>query len=279
MTKLHEPEQLTLSNGIPVILQHYDAPVAATYWWVRTGSADEAPKEAGFAHFLEHMLFKDAAAKETGKASTGKMARAIESMGGDINAYTSFDQTVYHVTCAAHHWEKVIDNFGMMAKPQKFLRDDFEREREVILEELRKNEDSPGRQLFQTLFSSTFKKHPYGKPVIGYVKTLKAAKVGELDSFYRRNYVSGRMGLILVGPIEGREGHRRKQILKALEKRFGASVIPKRESPRPPRKHEEELRKDAALVTKNFDVKMPGMSFSFRVPDLKHPDVPALDLL
>jgi zinc protease len=75
------------------------------------GSADEAPAEAGFAHFLEHMLFKDAAAKETGKASTGQLARAVESMGGDINAYTSFDQTVYHVTCAAQHWEKVIDTF------------------------------------------------------------------------------------------------------------------------------------------------------------------------
>ena len=109
---MHKPEQLLLSNGIPVILQHSDGPVAATYWWVSTGSADEAPKEAGFAHFLEHMLFKDAAAKETGRASTGQMARAIESLGGDINAYTSFDQTVYHVTCAAHHWEQVIDAFG-----------------------------------------------------------------------------------------------------------------------------------------------------------------------
>ena len=190
MPKLIKPEQIHLSNGIPVILQHYDGPVAATYWWIRTGSADEAPQEAGFAHFLEHMLFKDAAAKETGRASTGQMARAIESLGGDINAYTSFDQTVYHVTCASHHWERVIDAFGTMAKPQHFLKGDFEREREVILEELRKNEDSPGRQLFQNLFSLTFKKHPYGKPVIGYVRTLKAAKVGQLEAFYRRNYVS-----------------------------------------------------------------------------------------
>ena len=94
MAKLYQPEQLQLSNGIPVILQHYDGPVAATYWWVKTGSADESPQEAGFAHFLEHMLFKDASAKETGRASTGQMARMIESLGGDINAYTSFDQTV-----------------------------------------------------------------------------------------------------------------------------------------------------------------------------------------
>src|SRR5271163_4023884 len=160
---MSQHEEIQLSNGIPVIFQNYEGAVAATYWWVRTGSADESPQEAGYAHFLEHMLFKDAAAKETGQTSTGQIARAIESLGGDINAYTSFDQTVYHVTCAAHHWERVIDHFGTMAKPQRFLKADFEREREVILEELRKNEDSPGRQLFQKLFSLTYKKHPYGR--------------------------------------------------------------------------------------------------------------------
>jgi predicted Zn-dependent peptidase len=135
MSKPFTPEVAHLSNGIPVILQNYEGPVAATYWWVKTGSADEIGPQAGFAHFLEHMLFKDTAAKETGKASTGQTARAIESLGGDINAYTSFDQTVYHVTCAAHHWEKVIDAFAPMSKPQKFLKQDFDREREVILEE------------------------------------------------------------------------------------------------------------------------------------------------
>src|SRR6185312_8800691 len=106
----------------------------------------------------------------------------------------SFDQTVYHVTCAAQHWERVIDAFASVSRPQKFLLQDFEREREVILEELRKNEDSPGRQLFQSLFSSTFSKHPYGRPVIGFQKILKAAKVSRLEEFYRKNYVAGKMG-------------------------------------------------------------------------------------
>src|SRR3954463_13734828 len=215
--KFIQPEEIRLSNGIPVILQHFDGAVAATYWWVRTGSADEAPSEAGYAHFLEHMHFKDAAAKETGRASTGQMARAIESLGGDINAYTSFDQTVYHVTCAARHWERVLDAFGRMAKPQKFLATDFVQEREVILEELRKNEDSPSRQLFQSLFSTTFGKHPYGRPVIGFEKILKGAKLRDLESFYNRNYVSEKMGLILVGPIAGIKGNRKKSIIKLLE--------------------------------------------------------------
>ncbi|MGK5084485.1 pitrilysin family protein [Bdellovibrionota bacterium FG-1] len=279
MAKLHHPEQHQLSNGIPVILQHYDGPVATTYWWVKTGSADETTAEAGFAHFLEHMLFKDAAAKETGKASTGMLARAVESMGGDINAYTSFDQTVYHVTCAAQHWEKVIDAFGAMAKPQKFLKSDFVREREVILEELRKNEDSPSRQLFQSLFSGTFRKHPYGRPVIGFVKTLKAAQVGNLEAFYRRNYISGKMGLVLVGPINDQTGARRKAILQQLEKHLGTRLLPKKMETLHQRPVEPALRKDPHFSLKTFDVKTPSVAFSFRVPELNHEDIPALDLL
>jgi len=279
MPKIFQPETFTLSNGIPVILQHTDSQVAATYWWVKTGSVDESPTETGFAHFLEHMLFKDASAKETGRASTGQMAQSIESLGGSINAYTSFDQTVYHVTCAATHWEKVIDAFGTIAKPQKFLKTDFDREREVILEELRKNEDSPGRQVFQSLFSQTFKKHPYGRPVIGYIKVLKAAKVAQLEAFYRRNYVSEKMGLILVGPVQDQTGARKKAIVRYLEKHFGAKVIKKQGAKPRSLPQEPALRPAPALLSRAFDVKTPTLSLSFRVPEQMHPDVPALDLL
>lgn len=280
MPKIQAPEEWTLSNGVPVIVQNQDAPVAATYWWVRTGSADESLREAGFAHFLEHMLFKDAAAKDSGKASTGQMAQAIESLGGDINAYTSFDQTVYHVTCAAHHWEKVLDQFGQMAKPQRFLKQDFTREREVILEELAKNNDSPGRQLFQSIFTSTFARHPYGRPVIGYPRTLKAARVKDLEAFYRRNYVAQNMGVILVGPFGEAGSPRRKAVFKLLEKRFGRMAIPRGKPAKPAKRPAEtELRAKPTLKLKPFDVKTPTLAMSFRVPELTHEDVPALDIL
>ncbi len=274
-----QPEQLQLSSGIDVILQHTESSVAATYWWVQTGSADEQPKEAGFAHFLEHMLFKDAAAKETGRASTGKMARMIESLGGDMNAYTSFDQTVYHVTCASHHWLKILNAFGTMAKSQRFLAKDFEREREVILEELRKNEDSPARQVFQQLFSQTFTHHPYGRPVIGYVKTLKAAKVKDLEAFYHKNYVPGKMGLILVGPYKDASQKMKAQILRVLETHYGAKALKIKPVVWPKRLPEPELTETAQWTVKPFDVKNPSLSFAFRVPDLEHEDIPALDLL
>jgi len=276
MSNLLTPELLSLSNGMPVILQNNDSPVASIYWWNQVGSADEKPSEAGFAHFLEHMHFKDTDAKSSGKASSGELARAIESFGGDVNAYTSFDQTVYHVTCAAHHWEKILKVFGAMAKPQRFLKEDFQREREVILEELKKNEDSPGRMLFQSLFTATFAKHPYGRPVIGYTKTLKAAKVADLEAFYRRMYVSGNMGIILVGPFDEK---RKKSLMKTVESLFGSKVLKKKAAVHSVRVKESETRSKALFEKMPFDVTTPTLAFSFRVPDLKHEDMPALDLL
>jgi zinc protease len=278
MSTYDKPEEFYLSNGIPVILQHLNSPVGTFHWWNLTGSTDERPEEAGFAHFLEHMLFKDAGAKETGIASTGQTARIIESLGGEINAYTTFDQTVYHVTCSEQYWEKAIDQFGIMAKPQKFLKQDFEREREVILEELRRGEDSPDRQLYQNLFGLTYQKHPYGRPVIGYVKTLKAATVQMLEAYYRRNYVSAKMGLVLVGPIHDRTGTRKKKLLQVLEKRFGKGVIPKRAATPSFVKPEKESQK-ARFLAKHFDIKAPELAFSYRIPDLKHPDAPLLEVL
>jgi zinc protease len=165
-----------------------------------------------------------------------------------------------------------------MAKPQRFLKTDFEREREVILEELRKNEDSPGRQLFQKLFSLTYKKHPYGRPVIGYVKTLKAATAAKVENYYRRRYIPGRMGLIMVGPLD-EKGARKKGILRLLEARFGRTVLRERPVSNGARSAEPPIRPGFEVASLPFDVSTPSLCLSFRVPGLMHPVTPALDLL
>ena len=277
--KNFKPEEFYLSNGIPVIFQHLEGSVGTFHWWNLTGSTDEKPEEAGFAHFLEHMLFKDSGAKDTGQASTGKLAKAIESLGGEVNAYTTFDQTVYHVTCSEQYWEQAVDQFSTMAQPQQFLKQDFEREREVILEELRRGEDSPDRQLYQTLFSLTYKKHPYARPVIGYVKTLKAANVKMLEAFYRRQYVSSQMGLVLVGPLHDGTGARKKKLLSILEKRLGKLKIPKKPLPKRVRPVEAELSNGFRFKAAPFDINTPQFAASFRIPELKNHDIPFLEVL
>jgi len=280
MKKNYQPQCIKLSNDIPVILQHHEGAVASLYWWNKVGSQDELPSQYGYAHILEHMLFKDSGAKDSGLPSQGKMAKEIESLGGDVNAYTSFDQTVYHVTCSEHHLEKVLQIFGSIAKPERFLKEDFSREKEVILEELKRSEDSPGRQMFQKAFELTFSKEPYSRPIIGYKRTIKNSTVSQLEKFYKDFYRPENMGLILVGPI-GVDSDRSKNLLKVIEKKFGKSVLKstkgKKKKTEKKRRLKEQLQPQA--LCQPFDVTTPTMILSFKTPQIEHEDIPALDLL
>src|SRR3954468_9236122 len=97
--------RITLPNGLTVLLQRSrTAPVVAMQLWVKVGSADELPHEAGLAHLHEHMLFKG-----TKRRGPGEIARTVESCGGDINAWTSFDQTVYHLVVASDFFDEGLD--------------------------------------------------------------------------------------------------------------------------------------------------------------------------
>src|SRR5690606_551289 len=120
--------------------------------------------------------------------------------------------------------------------------------------ELKKNEDSPSRMLFQTLFTATYSKHPYGRPVIGFTKTLKQASVADLEAFYRRQYVSGNMGLVLVGPYDEK---RKGQIVKLAEKMYGGKVIKKKPEIRGKRIEEQALRTGVKCAMLPFDVTTP----------------------
>ena len=115
--------------------------------------------------------------------------------------------------------------------------------------------------------------------MIGYAKTLKAAKTPQLEKFYRNNYISGKMGLILVGPLQDKKGLRKKAILRSLEKHYGSKVLRAKSAKCENRVGETELRDTSTWVVRPFDVKTPTLSFSFRVPDLAHEDIPAVDLL
>lgn len=267
----------TLSNNIPVIFQHYDGMVASLYWWVKVGSADEEKGEEGFAHFLEHMHFKDTDAKSTGRSSLGKLARAVESLGGDINAYTTFDHTVYHVTCAEQHLEKILLHFGEMAKHSPFLKSDFDSEKEVILEELKGTEDSSQRKTFQSLLNLSYPKHPYGRPVIGYKKTLVASTHRQLERFYKRHYVASNMGLIVVGPMQ--ESGRLTGVMRRLEKAFGSKVISNKKYVPTLRKGDPQEASSVRFKIQDFDIQSAILAISVRVPNLDHEDVPALEIL
>src|SRR5215213_7761280 len=174
-----------LDNGLTVLLQeNHAAPVVAFQAWVGVGSADEGPGEEGIAHVFEHMLFKG-----TEQRGVGRIAQEVEAAGGDINAWTSFDQTVYHLVLASRYFDTGLDILADAVQRSSFDPGELAKELEVVLEEIKQGEDSPSRTVTQALFSTAFTEHPYRRPVIGWEKTVRSLTRERLLTFFRRWYV------------------------------------------------------------------------------------------
>src|SRR6476660_2015066 len=144
-----------LENGLTVVFEpQRTAKVAAFQVWVDVGSADERPDQAGIAHLHEHMLFKG-----TARRAPGEIAREVEAHGGEINAWTSFDQTVYHVVMASQFAETGLDILADAIKSAAFDEGELARELEVICEEIKRADDMPSRRASKELFSTLYKVH------------------------------------------------------------------------------------------------------------------------
>ncbi len=198
---LHERKLLvktTLPNGLKVILEeNHAAPVVAFQAWVDVGSADENPGVYGIAHVFEHMLFKG-----TARRGVGEIAQEVEASGGDINAWTSFDQTVFHIVMASRYFDAGLDILADAIQNSSFDPAELERELKVVMEEIKQGEDNPSRVTTQALFGQAYAKHPYRRPVIGYEKTVRGMNRDKLIEFFRRWYVPNNMTLVVVGDFE-----------------------------------------------------------------------------
>jgi zinc protease len=259
------PVRHVLPNGIPVIIQeHRTSDVAALQLWVRAGARDEAAEELGLAHYLEHMLFKGTATRPA-----GFIEREVEGAGGRMNASTSWDYTFYHTLLPAKQVVAAIEmlaDVGVNASLEAGL---LEAEKQVVLEEMRLNDDSPRRYLVRQLFSAVYEGHPYGRPVIGRAELITALSRDTLVSFYRRHYVPEMFTLVVVGAVNPDEVLRVARSTLGALPRSGAGRLPPPPPP-PPR---------AARV----DAVRPGgqahLGLAWQAPRLDHADTPALDLL
>src|SRR5438132_5586069 len=195
------PTRRILVNGVRVVVQEFHASdVVAVQLWVGVGARDEASSELGLAHYLEHMLFKG-----TPTRAAGFVDREVEGVGGRINAGTSWDYTFYHTVLPARQAAAGIEmlaDVGVNATLEAGL---LEAEKQVVLEEMRLNEDNPRRYLVRELFSHAFEGHPYGRPVIGTADIITALSRDTLVSFYRRHYMPELFALVVVGAVEPAE--------------------------------------------------------------------------
>lgn len=257
-----------LDNGLTVVLEpQHAAEVVAFQVWVKVGSADETPDEVGLAHLHEHMLFKG-----TKRRGLGEIARSVEAHGGEINAWTSFDNTVYHVVMASRHASTGLDVLADAVRGSTFDADELEREIEVVAEEIKRSLDMPSRRSSKALFAEAFRVHPYGRPVIGFEANVRAHQRPKVLAFYAKHYRPANIVLSAVGDFD------EATLFPQIEALFGGDWGRPGEEAVHTRLAEPPLD-GCRVALQTDDVKEAYLHLAFPIPGVDAPDTAALDVL
>ena len=196
-----ETHIVKLKNGLTVLILEDDRfPLVNTRLYVHAGSAYETTEIAGISHQLEHMVFKG-----TDKRGMGESAREIESIGGSMNAATSFDYTVYYAEVPDDKWKIGLDVITDMAFNPTIDPDELESEKKVVLEELERGEDSPSSKLFKTLQGMIWTDTSYEWPIIGTRETVSNFTRDAILDYISRYYQPQSMLLAVVGKVDPEE--------------------------------------------------------------------------
>jgi len=190
---------------------------------VRTGSADEFKNEEGLSHFIEHLVFKG-----TKNYKPGEIAQAVEKAGGELNAYTSFDQTVFYVTVPKQNFSVACSVLSDMLSHPLFDEVEVDNEREVVIEEIKMGLDQPSRVSSKMLFKQMFSGYPYALPVIGTQENISRVRVDEIKSYFSDRYHKDNMSLVCVGDFDEDE-----EILKTIESYFSNLLVNDKPALRP----------------------------------------------
>src|SRR3954469_20945469 len=191
-------EKRILSNGLTIIVQEdRSAPVASAQAWCATGSVDEHEHlGAGLSHILEHMLFKGT---KTNPANA--IAQKIQNVGGYINAYTSFDRTVFWIDVPKDGVAVAIDVLADAMMNSTLPAEEYAKEQEVIRREFAMGMDDPDRMAGQLLFATAYQRHPYRLPVIGLIDIFNQLTRDDVLRYYRARYVPNNLTFIIVGDV------------------------------------------------------------------------------
>jgi predicted Zn-dependent peptidase len=187
-----------LDSGLRVVTESLPAlRSVAVGFWVGTGSRDEAEDISGASHFLEHLLFKG-----TDRRSAVEIAEAIESVGGDMNAFTAHELTTYYVRVPDERLALALEILSDIVWDPAFRPDEVDSERQVILEEIRMRDDAPEDQVHELFGSAIFPEHPIGRDVIGTPETIAAMGPGEIGAFHAEHYHPSNVVVAAAGNLE-----------------------------------------------------------------------------
>lgn len=249
MIPFHKSE---LDNGIRVLSeQHPDSRAVSIGIWVLTGTRDEAPNEGGISHLLEHLVFKG-----TKSRSAYQIAKSLEALGGDLNAYTTREYTCYHALVLKDHWEKALDVLCDLVSNMQISTHDFRLEKGVILQEIAMTDDTPEELIYDVLFEKTYAGNPVSAPILGTVQSVASMSQKKVTDYYKSRYTGRNIIVTSAGNLD-------HQILfnavaARLAKKKKAKFLAKRVKPRWKRtrtvaeKSSEQTHMVMALPTASF---------------------------
>ena len=257
----------TLENGLVIIVREdHSAPVVSAQAWCMTGSVHEGKwLGAGLSHVLEHMLFKG-----TTTRPGSRIDQEVQEAGGSMNAYTSFDRTVYHIDVPNTGAHTAIDILCDIMQHATLPPDELAKEMDVIRREMDMGHDDPGHRASRRLFETAYTRSPYRFTVIGYPDIFNELKPDDIHGYYREKYAPNNVFYVVVGDVKN--GEVIAQIHTAYEKTKAKAlsqvVLPEEPRQTAPRQIVEEA-----------PIELGHFHFAWHIPELRHPDVPILDVL
>lgn len=211
-----------LKNGIRIIHRQIPGQISHCGLMVDTGSRDELEKENGMAHFIEHMIFKG-----TQKRKSFHIISRIENVGGELNAYTSKEETCIYASFLSSYYDRSLEIFSDVAFHSVFPKKEIEKEKEVVLDEINSYEDSPAELIFDDFENLLFDGHPLGRNILGDPSNVKAFTKKDILRFVNRNYDIRKMVIASVGQIDF------GKLIQLVQKHFEAIPENKKEVVRP----------------------------------------------
>jgi zinc protease len=257
----------TLDNGLVIIVREdHSAPVVSAQAWAMAGSIHEGRwLGAGLSHVLEHMLFKG-----TTTRPGSRIDQEVQEAGGYMNAYTSFDRTVYHIDVPNTGAHTAIDILCDIMQHASLPPDELAKEMDVIRREMDMNVDDPGRRAGRRLFETAYTRSPYRLTVIGYPDIFNELKPEDIRGYYTEKYAPNNVFYVVTGDIQNDE------VVAQIREAYAASKA----KAMPPMVLPEEPKQTAAReIVEEAPIELGHLHFAWHIPELRHADVPALDVL
>ncbi len=259
--------KVVFDNGLTLLVREdHSAPVVSAQAWVRAGSITEGKyMGAGISHVLEHMLFKG-----TTTRGVSQIAQEIERKGGYINAYTSFEQTVFYINIPSENWQTAVDILADCMQHASIPEPELLKEKRVILREMAMNNDDSARRANRTLWATAYTTHPYRFPVIGYPDIYNRLKRDDVVAYYKEHYVPNNIVFVVVGDVDAAkvEQELRDQTKDADMGAVAPAFVPAEPPQLSLRQRDEEM-----------PMQLSQIHLAWHIPSVTHPDVYPLDVL